>query len=167
MNNIKSLQQFLSGHDRGLDRAMANGKVQLMRLKNIAITIDGKQHKDKNLFDLFLDHQNDNLFDDYVREHTPVNAKLLMQTDYVVVFVADGKYSRFAGVYQVFGEDFKNKDKIFVKVRVLDVFRQFGGRVLVDWGGMAAQRWLQWFKNDKNIIRSDDGVIRTVIPFKT
>lgn len=123
MNNIKSLQQFLSGHDRGFDRAMANGKVQLMRLKNIAITIDGKQHKDKNLFDLFLDHQNDNLFDDYVREHTPVNAKLLMQTDYVVVFVADGKYSRFAGVYQVFGEDFKNKDKIFVKVRVLDVFR--------------------------------------------
>ena len=42
MNNIKSLQQFLSGHDRGLDHAMANGKVQLMRLKNIAITIDGK-----------------------------------------------------------------------------------------------------------------------------
>ena len=54
MNNIKSLQQFLSGYDRGFDRAMANGKVQLMRLKNIAITIDGKQHKDKNLFDLFL-----------------------------------------------------------------------------------------------------------------
>lgn len=167
MNNIKSLQQFLSGHDRGLDRAMANGKVQLMRLKNIAITIDGKQHKDKNLFDLFLDHQNDNLFDDYVREHTPVNAKLLMQTDYVVVFVADGKYSRFAGVYQVFGEDFRNKDKIFVKVRVLDVFRQFGGRVLVDWGGMAAQRWLQWFKNDKNIIQIDEGIISMMIPFRT
>ena len=167
MNNIKSLQQFLSGHDRGFDRAMANGKVQLMRLKNIAITIDGKQHKDKNLFDLFLDHQNDNLFDDYVREHTPVNAKLLMQTDYVVVFVADGKYSRFAGVYQVFGKDFKNKDKIFVEVRVLDVFRQFGGRVLVDWGVMAAQRWLQWFKNDKNIIQIDEGIIRMMIPFKT
>ena len=167
MNNIKSLQQFLSGYDRGFDRAMANGKVQLMRLKNIAITIDGKQHKDKNLFDLFLDHQNDNLFDDYVREHTPVNAKLLMQTDYVVVFVADGKYSRFAGVYQVFGEDFKNKDKIFVKVRVLDVFRQCGGRVLVDWGGMAAQRWLQWVKNDKNIIQIDEGIIRMMIPFKT
>ena len=89
MNNIKSLQQFLSGHDRGFDRAITNGKVQLMRLKNIAITIDGKQHKDKNLFDLFLDHQNDNLFDDYVREHTPVNAKLLMQTVYSIVVSRD------------------------------------------------------------------------------
>ena len=100
-----SLRDLLKGQDFGFDKSMEAGKVQLMRLKNIAITIDGQAHKDKNLFDLFLDHQDDGLFDDYVREHTPINAKLLMQADYVIAFVADGKYSRFAGVYQVLGED--------------------------------------------------------------
>lgn len=32
---------------------------------------------------------------------------------------------------------------------------------------MAAQRWLQWFKNDKKIIQIDEGIIRMMIPFKT
>ena len=105
MGEMTSFRELLNGKDAYFDKAMAAGKVQLMRLKNIAITIDGQTHKDKNLFDLFLDHQNDGLFEDYVREHTPVNANLLMQADYVIVFVADGKFSRFAGVYQVFGED--------------------------------------------------------------
>ena len=79
-----SLRELLSGKDADFDKAMTDGKVQLMRLKNIAITIDGQVHKDKNLFDLFLDHQNDGLFEDYVREHTPVNANLLIQADYVI-----------------------------------------------------------------------------------
>lgn len=175
MNNTKSLQQLLRGYDNSFDQAMSNGKVQLMRLKNIAITINGEEHKDKNLFDLFLDHQNDNLFDDYVREHTPVNAKFLMQADYVIAFVADDKYSRLAGIYKVFGEDKRIRvlsddkkhyqEKVFVKVKALDIFKQFGGRIKVDWGGSAAQRWLQWFKNDKNIIEIDEGIIRRMIPF--
>lgn len=93
----ESLRELLCGKDNGFDQALAGGKVQLMRLKNIAITIDGQMHRDKNLFDLFLDHQDDGLFEDYVREHTPENANLMMQAAYVVVFVADGKYSRFVG----------------------------------------------------------------------
>ena len=100
-----SFRDLLKGQDSGFDKSMEAGKVQLMRLKNIAITIDGRTHKDKNLFDLFLDHQDDGLFDEYVREHTPVNARLLMQADYVIAFVADGKWSRFAGVYKILGED--------------------------------------------------------------
>ncbi len=171
-----SLRELLSGKDADFDKAMTDGKVQLMRLKNIAITIDGQVHKDKNLFDLFLDHQNDGLFEDYVREHTPVNANLLIQADYVIAFVADGKYSRFAGVYQVFGEDKRIKvpsedpkktyeEKVFVKVLRLKAFEPLGGRVLVDWGGMAAQRWLQWFRGDKKVLRIDKGIIRMMIPF--
>ena len=161
--NTNSLRQLLSGQDSDFDKAMAAGKVQLMRLKNIAISIDGQMHKDKNLFDLFLDHQDDGLFDDYVREHTTVNAKLLMQAEYVIAFVADGKYSRFAGVFQILGEDKRIKvlsedkksfeEHVFVKVAMLKVFKEYGGRVLVDWGGMAAQRWLQWFKDDKKVLR--------------
>ena len=175
MGEMTSFRELLNGKDAYFDKAMAAGKVQLMRLKNIAITIDGQEHKDKNLFDLFLDHQDDGLFDDYVREHTPVNAKLLMQADYVIAFVADGKYSRFAGVYQVLGEDKRIKvlsedkksfeEKVFVKVAMLKVFKEYGGRVLVDWGGMAAQRWLQWFKDDKKVLRIDEGIIRLMIPF--
>lgn len=171
-----SLRELLSGKDADFDKAMTDGKVQLMRLKNIAITIDGQVHKDKNLFDLFLDHQNDGLFEDYVREHTPVNANLLIQADYVIAFVADGKHSRFAGVYQVLGEDKRIKvlsedpkkkyeEKIFVKVLRLRAFEPLGGRVLVDWGGMAAQRWLQWFRGDKIVLRIDEGIIRMMIPF--
>ena len=171
-----SLRELLSGKDADFDKAMTDGKVQLMRLKNIAITIDGQVHKDKNLFDLFLDHQNDGLFEDYVREHTPVNANLLIQADYVIAFVADGKYSRFAGVYQVFGEDKRIKvlsedpkkkyeEKIFLKVLRLRAFEPLGGRVLVDWGGLAAQRWLQWFRGDKKVLRIDQGIIRMMIPF--
>lgn len=171
-----SLRELLSGKDADFDKAMTDGKVQLMRLKNIAITIDGQVHKDKNLFDLFLDHQNDGLFEDYVREHTPVNANLLIQADYVIAFVADGKHSRFAGVYQVLGEDKRIKvlsedpkkkyeEKIFLKVLRLRAFEPLGGRVLVDWGGMAAQRWLQWFRGDKIVLRIDEGIIRMMIPF--
>ncbi len=171
--NTTSLIELLSDEDVRFDQAMVAGKVQLMRLKNMAITIDGQTHKDKNLFDLFLDHQNDGLFEDYVREHTPVNAKLLMQADYVIVFVADGKFSRFAGVYQVFGEDKSAKvqsdgkkgDTVFVKVERLKAFEPLGGRVLVDWGGLAAQRWLQWFRGDKKVLRIDEGIIRMMIPF--
>ena len=171
-----SLRELLSGKDADFDKAMTDGKVQLMRLKNIAITIDGQVHKDKNLFDLFLDHQNDGLFEDYVREHTPVNANLLIQADYVIAFVADGKHSRFAGVYQVLGEDKRIKvlsedpkkkyeEKIFLKVLRLRAFEPLGGRVLVDWGGLAAQRWLQWFRGDKKVLRIDQGIIRMMIPF--
>ena len=171
-----SLRELLSGKDADFDKAMTDGKVQLMRLKNIAITIDGQVHKDKNLFDLFLDHQNDGLFEDYVREHTPVNANLLIQADYVIAFVADGKHSRFAGVYQVLGEDKRIKvlsedpkkkyeEKIFLKVWRLRAFEPLGGRVLVDWGGLAAQRWLQWFRGDKKVLRIDQGIIRMMIPF--
>ncbi len=171
-----SLRELLSGKDADFDKAMTDGKVQLMRLKNIAITIDGQVHKDKNLFDLFLNHQNDGLFEDYVREHTPVNANLLIQADYVIAFVADGKHSRFAGVYQVLGEDKRIKvlsedpkkkyeEKVFVKVLRLRAFEPLGGRVLVDWGGMAAQRWLQWFRGDKIVLRIDEGIIRMMIPF--
>ena len=173
----ESLQELLRGKNKDFDQALKDGRVQLMRLKNIAITIDGQTHKDKNLFDLFLDHQDDGLFDDYVREHTPVNAKLLMQADYVVAFVADGKYSRFAGVYKILDEDKRikvlSKDKrsfeehVFVKVAMLKVFKEYGGRVLVDWGGMAAQRWLQWFKDDKKVLRFDEGIIRLMIPFNS
>lgn len=171
--NTTSLIDLLGGKDQRFDKAITSGKVQLMRLKNIAITIDGQTHKDKNLFDLFLDHQNDGLFEDYVREHTPVNANLLMQADYVIVFVADGKYSRFAGVYQVFGEEESAKvqsygkkgDTVFVKVERLKAFEPLGGRVLVDWGGLAAQRWLQWFRGDKKVLRIDQGIIRMMIPF--
>ncbi len=173
----ESLQELLRGKNKDFDQALKDGRVQLMRLKNIAITIDGQTHKDKNLFDLFLDHQDDGLFDDYVREHTPVNAKLLMQADYVVAFVADGKYSRFAGVYKILDEDKRikvlSKDKrsfeehVFVKVAMLKVFKEYGGRVLVDWGGMAAQRWLQWFKDDKKVLRIDKGIIRLMIPFNS
>lgn len=172
-----TLRELLQGQDHDFDSAMVAGRVQLMRLKNIAIAIDGQMHKDKNLFDLFLDHQDDGLFDDYVREHTPVNAKLLMQADYVIAFVADGKYSRFAGVYQVLGEDkriqvpsennMSFEERVFVKVAMLKVFKQYGGRVLVDWGGMAAQRWLQWFKDDKKVLRVDEGIIRLMIPFNS
>ena len=172
-----SLRDLLKGQDSDFDKAMAAGKVQLMRLKNIAISIDGQMHKDKNLFDLFLDHQDDGLFDDYVREHAPVQAKLLMQADYVIAFVADGKYSRFAGVYKILGEDKRIKvlsedkksfeEHIFVKVAMLKVFKDYGGRVLVDWGGMAAQRWLQWFKDDKKVLRIDEGIIRLMIPFNS
>ena len=173
MGEMTSFRELLNGKDAYFDKAMAAGKVQLMRLKNIAITIDGQTHKDKNLFDLFLDHQNDGLFEDYVREHTPVNAKLLMQADYVIVFVADGKFSRFAGVYQVFGEDKSAKvqsdgkkgDTVFVNVKLLKAFEPLGGRVLVDWGGLAAQRWLQWFRGDKKVLRIDQGIIRMMIPF--
>lgn len=173
MQNVDSLRQLLAAKDTDFDKSVAAGKVQLMRLKNIAITIDGQMHKDKNLFDLFLDHQNDGLFEDYVREHTPVNANLLMQADYVIVFVADGKYSRFAGVYQVFGEDNsarvqsdgKQSDTVFVKVERLKAFEPLGGRVLVDWGGLAAQRWLQWFRGDKKVLRIDESIIRLMIPF--
>ena len=172
-----SFRQLLACIDADFGNALTAGKVQLMRLKNIAISIDGQMHKDKNLFDLFLDHQDDGLFDDYVREHTPVNAKLLMQADYVIAFVADGKYSRFAGVYKVLGEDKRIKvlsedkksfeEHIFVKVAMLKVFKDYGGRVLVDWGGMAAQRWLQWFKDDKKVLRVDEGIIRLMIPFNS
>ena len=173
MGDITSLRELLGGKDPRFDKSLVAGKVQLMRLKNIAITIDGQMHKDKNLFDLFLDHQNDGLFEDYVREHTPVNANLLMQADYVIVFVADGKYSRFAGVYRVLGEeksarvqsDGKKDDTIFVEVERLKTFESLGGRVLVDWGGLAAQRWLQWFKGDKEVLRIDEGIIRLMIPF--
>lgn len=176
MTKETSLIELFGGKDLRFDQAVTDGKVQLMRLKNIDITIDGQMHKDKNLFDLFLDHQNDGLFEDYVREHTPVNAKLLMQADYVVVFVADGKYSRFAGVYQVLGEDKRIKvpseapqkkyeEKVFVKVLRLNAFESLGGRVLVDWGGMAAQRWLQWFRGDKKVLQIDKGIIRLMIPF--
>ena len=176
MKNTTSLRELLNGKDPRFDQFLVAGKVLLMRLKNIAITIDGQMHKDKNLFDLFLDHQNDGLFDDYVREHMPVNANLLMQADYVIVFVADGKYSRFAGVYQILGEDKrikvpsedpkkKHEEKVFVKVLRLKVFEPLGGRVLVDWGGMAAQRWLQWFRGDKKVLRIDEGIIRMMIPF--
>lgn len=173
----ESLQELLRGKNKDFDQALKDGRVQLMRLKNIAITIDGQTHKDKNLFDLFLDHQDDGLFDDYVREHTPVNAKLLMQADYVIAFVADGKYSRFAGVYKILDEDKRikvlSKDKrsfeehVFVKVAMLKVFKEYGGRVLVDWGGLAAQRWLQWFKDDKKVLRVDEGIIRLMIPFNS
>ena len=177
IRKTNSFRALLKNQDADFDKAIEAGKVQLMRLKNIAITIDGQVHKDKNLFDLFLDHQDDGLFDDYVREHTPVNAKLLMQADYVIAFVADGKYSRFAGVYQVFGEDKRInvlsedkktfEEKIFAKVSMLKVFKKYGGRVLVDWGGMAAQRWLQWFKEDKRVLRIDEGIIRMMIPFNS
>ena len=177
IKKTNSLRELLQGKDLDFDKSMVAGKVQLMRLKNIVITIDGQAHKDKNLFDLFLDHQDDGLFDDYVREHTPVNAKLLIQADYVIAFVADGKYSRFAGVYQVLGEDKRIKvlsegkksfeEKVFVKVAMLKVFKEYGGRVLVDWGGMAAQRWLQWFKDDKKVLRIDEGIIRMMIPFNS
>lgn len=177
IKKTNSLRELLQGKDLDFDKSMVAGKVQLMRLKNIAITIDGQAHKDKNLFDLFLDHQDDGLFDDYVREHTPVNAKLLMQADHVIAFVADGKYSRFAGVYQVLDEDKRIKvlsedkksfeEKVFVKVAMLKVFKEYGGRVLVDWGGMAAQRWLQWFKDDKKVLRIDEGIIRLMIPFNS
>ena len=172
---VESLQELLKGKDQAFDQALSEGKVQLMRLKNIAITIEGQTHKDKNLFDLFLDHQDDGLFLDYVREHTPVNANLLMQAAYVIVFVADGKYSRFVGVYEVLGldkritvpsDDKKSfEEKVFVSVFSLDVFKPLGGRVLVDWGGMAAQRWLQWFKGDKKVLQIDEGIIRMMIPF--
>ena len=175
MQPAETLRQLLSGQDADFDKAMTSGKVQLMRLKNIAITIDGQAHKDKNLFDLFLDHQDDGLFDDYVREHTPVNAKLMMQAAYVIAFVADSKWSRFAGVYKVLGEDKRIKvlsedkksfeEHVFVKVAMLGVFKPLGGRVLVDWGGLAAQRWLQWFKDDKKVLRVDEGIIRLMIPF--
>ena len=178
MKNTTSLRELLIHKDAHFDQSLAAGKVQLMRLKNIDITIDGQTHKDKNLFDLFLDHQNDGLFEDYVREHTPVNANLLMQADYVIVFVADGKYSRFAGVYQVLGEDKRIKvpsedtkkkyeEKVFVKVLRLKAFEPLGGRVLVDWGGLAAQRWLQWFRGDKEVLQVDEGIIRLMIPFRS
>ena len=173
--NTDSLRHLLSGKDAGFDNAMAAGKVQLMRLKGITLTIEGHAHKDKSLFDLFLDHQDDGLFDDYVREHAPVQAKLLMQADYVIAFVADGKWSRFAGVYKVLGEDRRIQvpsadkksfeERIFVKVALLEVFKEYAGRVLVDWGGMAALRWLQWFKDDKKVLRIDEGIIRMMIPF--
>ena len=129
------------------------------------------------MFDLVLDHQDDGLFDDYVREHTIVNAKLLMQANYVIAFVADGKYSRYAGVYKILGEDKRIKvlsednksfeEHVFVKVAMLGIFKPLGGRVLVDWGGMAAQRWLQWFKDDKKVLRIDEGIIRLMIPFNS
>ena len=151
----ESLRELLWGKDNGFDQALAEGKVQLMRLKNMAITIEGQTHRDKNLFDLFLDHQDDGLFEDYVREHTPENANLLMQAAYVVVFVVDGKYSRFVGVYRILGLDKKItvptddkksfRNRVFVKVAELKVFKEYSGRVLVDWG--------------------DEGIIRMMIPF--
>ena len=173
--NTDSLRHLLNGKDVGFDEALAAGKVQLMRLKGITLTIEGHAHKDKSLFDLFLDHQDDGLFDDYVREHTPVQARLLMQADYVIAFVADGKWSRFAGVYKILGEDRRiqvlSRDKksfeerVFVKVAILEVFKEYAGRVLVDWGGMAAMRWLQWLRDDKKVLRIDEGIIRMMIPF--
>ena len=173
--NTTSLIELLSGEDVRFDQALAEGKVQLMRLKNMAITIEGKMHRDKNLFDLFLDHQDDGLFEDYVREHTPENANLLMQAAYVVVFVVDGKYSRFVGVYKILGLDKKTtvptddkksfRNRVFVKVAELKVFKEYSGRVLVDWGGVAALRWMQWFRGDKKVLRIDQGIIRMMIPF--
>ena len=47
----------------------------------------------------------------------------------------------------------------------LRAFEPLGGRVLVDWGGLAAQRWLQWFRGDKKVLRIDQGIIRMMIPF--
>ena len=172
----KSLRQLLMGkNDEDFNRALSTGKVLMMRLKNIAITFEGQDRPDLNLFDLFLDHQDDALFEDYVREHTPTNASLLVQAAYVVVFIADGNYSRFAGVYKICGKDKSVfvpckghntiEEKVFVKVSYVDAFEDKKGRFLIDWGGLSAQRWLQWFKNDKEIIREDEGIVRIPIPF--
>ena len=69
---------------------------------------------------------------------------------------------------QVLSDDKKSyEEKVFVKVAMLKVFEEYGGRVLVDWGGMAAQRWLQWFKDDKKVLRIDEGIIRMMIPFNS
>lgn len=171
INKSNSLRQLLIGKDDGFNKALSAGEVQIMRLKNRAITIEGQERPDINLFDLFLDHQNDTLFEDYVREHTFRRAKQLIKAKYVIVFMADGKYSRFAGVYQVFGEDMQIKDlpngqkTYLVRVSYLKVFENKKGRVLIDWGGREAQCWLQWFKGDKNIIKIDKGIVRIPIPF--
>lgn len=168
LENGRNISEIFRGKDINFDKAMDAGKVQMMRLKNIDITIKGKFHRDKNLFDLFLDHQDDKLFDDYVREHNPTNAKLLMQAEYVIVFIAEGNHSRFAGVYKILGEDMPSKEQneIFVKVELVEVFKQYGGRIEIEWGGRAAQRWLQWFK-DKKVTKIDEGIIRLMIPFNS
>lgn len=174
-NKANSLRQLLFGKDEGLNQALSTGEVQLMRLKNRAIIIDGQEHPDLNLFDLFLDHQNDALFEDYVREHTIRRAAQLRKAKYVVVFMSDGNYSRFAGVYKILGEEKRiqilseaqqgYEETVFFKVSYLDVFEENRGRILIDWGGREAQCWLQWFKGDKNIIRIDNGIVRIPIPF--
>ena len=171
----KSLRQLLLGKDSDFDNALSAGEVQLMRLKNRAITIEGQEHPNLNLFDLFLDHQNDALFEDYVREHTLRRAVQLRKAEYVIVFMADGKYSRFAGVYKILGEEKRMQiqlegrqgyeETVFFKVSYLDAFEKNRGRVLIDWGGREAQCWLQWFKGDKNIIKIDKGIMRIPIPF--
>lgn len=171
----KSLRQLLIGKkNEDFNKALLAGKVQMMRLKNIPITIEGQELPNLNLFDLFLDHQNDALFEDYVREHDPKRAERLIKAKYVVVFMADNQYSRFAGVYEIHGEDKRIQvssedkksleEKVFVKVSYVDTFEDTKGRVLVDWGGKKAQQWLQWFK-DKNVIKYDEGIVRIPIPF--
>lgn len=172
----KTLQQLLmSKNNEDFNKALLAGKVQMMRLKNIPITIEGQDLPNLNLFDLFLDHQNDALFEDYVREHTPKRAEQLKKAKYVVVFMADNKCSRFAGVYEILGEDKRvqvpSKDKksleekVFVKVSFVNAFEDIKGRVLVDWAGRETQQWLQWFRDDKKIIKIDNGIVRIPIPF--
>jgi hypothetical protein len=59
------------------------------------------------------------------------------------------------------------RNRVFVKVAELKVFKEYSGRVLVDWGGVAALRWMQWFRGDKKVLRIDNGIIRMMIPFSS
>lgn len=163
----KTLQQLIKGIDKDFDKALSDGKVQIMRLKNRIIKIGNDYHKDKNLFDIFIDHQDDGLFTDYVREHSQKKTELLLKASYVIAFVADDKYSRFAGIYKINGLDTRTglNNSLFLDVTQIHAFDKYGGRLLVDWGGTAAQQWLQWFKTDKKVLRIDEGIIRMMIPF--
>lgn len=167
-----NIQDLLKRRNTLFDAALEKRQVRIMRLKNIPITIDGYSHKDKNLFDLFLDHQDDGLFCDYVREQSIDRANQLLKAKFVVAFIADGKYSRLVGVYEILGKDSQrssDKKKVFLSIKPYHEFDDLSGKVTVDWGGNATQNWIQWLTPDKNImvLKVDDGIERPVTQFES
>ena len=156
-NNIITIQDLLKGRNADFD---ASHKIKMVRHK------DNRPMKDRRIMgepydcSLYTLYRYDRKrFMQYASEQ---RKGIFDNTDYAVLFLGEeGTTARFVGVYMVEGKDanYSMEEGLeFYNLKELTEFSILNERVVIDWGKATVAYHQDFCKQEKNVIRIDEGM---------
>ena len=169
-NRIISLQDLFKGRNADFD-STSDKEIQLIRHADSRIRKSSKGDStdltigDKtvppgiaNLYELYIYHRD--LFYEYQSEQLKGRFDGIK---YMVIFLGEkGTTCRFVGVYEIMGRKPKpNKDdEEILELRRIPEFSFLEEKVVIEWGANA-NAWRQYYYNQKEVIRIEEGLTKT------
>lgn len=167
---IISLQELLKGRNIDFDNT-SDKEIQLIRHADHRVKKSSKDNKStdlringnpvppgvSSLYELYIYHRD--LFEKYQSEQ---KKDKFDKIKYWVVFLGEtGTTCRLLGVYEITGrkESEHKTDEEILSLRPVPEFKLLEEKVIIDWGP-SVKNWHQFYYNEKEVIRIDEGLIK-------